>query len=61
MGAAGLEKGQVTSPPPPRPEPGLESERRLWREVLEHIEFKVHLQCASVKQLCCSVPQFPHL
>lgn len=37
-GAAGLEKGQVTSPPCPRPEPGSVSERKPWREVVENVD-----------------------
>ena len=37
-GAAGLEKGQVASPPCPRPEPGLLSEQKPWREVVENVD-----------------------
>lgn len=39
-GAAGPEKVKETSPPPLRPEPGLELEGKPWREVVENVDFR---------------------
>lgn len=42
-GAAGPEKVEETSPPPLRPEPGLELEWKPWREVVENVYFRTRV------------------